>query len=93
MKKLAAGNGAGALDDFTTTIAQDPQLADACLCRGACCLLLSNFTAAIKDFNRAKLAGDQPGTLALFQKCLDTKDDNSFGYINARFEPRELKQA
>lgn len=37
------------------------------------------------------IAGDKPGAADLFQKCVDTKDDNSFGYINARAELQVLK--
>jgi len=40
---------------------------------------------------KRKLAGDNQGAAALFQKCLDVDDDNNFGYISARFEMRELK--
>ena len=39
-----------------------------------------------------KLAGDKPGAVDFFQKCLATGSDNSFGYISAQFELRELKK-
>ncbi|SPE52912.1 hypothetical protein SBV1_1610004 [Verrucomicrobia bacterium] len=38
-----------------------------------------------------KLAGDKQGALELFQKCMETKDDNSFSYLNAVVEMRALK--
>jgi tetratricopeptide (TPR) repeat protein len=37
---------------------------------------------------KRKLAGDTHGALELFQKCLDTKYDNSFGWMNAGAELR-----
>jgi tetratricopeptide (TPR) repeat protein len=40
---------------------------------------------------KRKLAGDKQGALELFQKCLDTKDDNNFGYLNAGVEMRAVK--
>ncbi|NOS71749.1 MAG: tetratricopeptide repeat protein [Verrucomicrobia bacterium] len=40
---------------------------------------------------KRKLAGDTNGGLEFFQKCLDTKDDNNFGYMNAVAEMRALK--
>jgi tetratricopeptide (TPR) repeat protein len=40
---------------------------------------------------KRKLAGDKQGALELFQKCLDTRDDNNFGYLNAGIEMRALK--
>ena len=39
---------------------------------------------------KRKLAGDKQGAQELFQKCLDTKDDNNFGYLNAGVEMRAL---
>jgi lipoprotein NlpI len=39
-----------------------------------------------------KLAGDKQGAADLFQKCLDTGDDNSFGYMSAKVELRAMKQ-
>ena len=39
-----------------------------------------------------KLAGDTAGAAAGFQKCLDTKYDNSFAYLNAADELRALKR-
>jgi tetratricopeptide (TPR) repeat protein len=39
-----------------------------------------------------KLAGDKPGAVDFFQKCLATGSDNSFGYISAQFELRELNK-
>ena len=53
MKKLGAGDDAGALDDFSAAVAQDPQFAEAYLYRGISYLSLSNFTTALKDFDKA----------------------------------------
>ncbi len=39
-----------------------------------------------------KIAGDKKGAAELFQKCLDTKYDNSMAYMNAAAEMRALKQ-
>jgi tetratricopeptide (TPR) repeat protein len=39
---------------------------------------------------KRKLAGDKQGAREFFQKCLDTKDDNNFGYLNAGVEMRAL---
>jgi tetratricopeptide (TPR) repeat protein len=41
---------------------------------------------------KRKLAGDKPGAVELFQKCLDTKDGNNFASMNAAIEMRALKQ-
>ena len=41
---------------------------------------------------KRKLAGDKQGAADLFQKCVDTGDDNNFGYLSARAEMRELKK-
>lgn len=48
----------------------------------------SLFNAGMKR----KIAGDKQGAAALFQKCIDTKYDNSFDYFNATAEMRALKQ-
>ena len=39
-----------------------------------------------------KLAGDEQGAVILFQKCLDTGDDNNLGNWSARAQLRALKQ-
>jgi tetratricopeptide (TPR) repeat protein len=41
---------------------------------------------------KRKIAGDKTGAAELFQKCLDTKYDNSIAYMNAAVEMRALKQ-
>jgi tetratricopeptide (TPR) repeat protein len=41
---------------------------------------------------KRKLAGDKKGAAELFQKCLDTRNDNSLAYMNAMVEMRALKQ-
>jgi hypothetical protein len=40
---------------------------------------------------KRKLAGDKSGAVELFQQCLDIKDDNNWGYMNAGVEMRTLK--
>jgi tetratricopeptide (TPR) repeat protein len=40
---------------------------------------------------KRKLAGDKQGAVAFFQKCLDTTNDNSFAYMNAKVEMRSLR--
>ena len=40
---------------------------------------------------KRKLAGDTQGASELFQKCLDTTNDNNFGYMNATLEMRSLR--
>ncbi len=40
---------------------------------------------------KRKLAGDKEGARELFQKCLDTKDDNNFGYYYAGVEMQAFK--
>ena len=42
---------------------------------------------------KRKLAGDKEGAREYFQKCLDTKDDNNLGYMNAGVEMRKSKKA
>jgi tetratricopeptide (TPR) repeat protein len=44
------------------------------------------------DGMKRKIAGDKTGAAELFQKCLDTKYDNSIAYLNAGVEMRALKQ-
>jgi tetratricopeptide (TPR) repeat protein len=39
---------------------------------------------------KRKFAGDKQGALELFQRCLDTRDDNNYGYMNAGVEMRAL---
>jgi hypothetical protein len=41
---------------------------------------------------KRKLAGDKSGAAELFQKCLDARDDNNLGYMNAVVEMRAMKQ-
>ncbi len=41
---------------------------------------------------KRKLAGDKAGAMELFQKCLDTKYDNAFAYLNAGAEMRAMKR-
>lgn len=41
---------------------------------------------------KRKISGDKQGAAELLQKCLDTKYDNSFAYMNAIVEMRALKQ-
>lgn len=39
-----------------------------------------------------KLAGDKKGAEELFQKCLNTKDENTWAYMNAGVEMRGMKE-
>jgi tetratricopeptide (TPR) repeat protein len=41
---------------------------------------------------KRKLAGDKLGAVEMFQKSIDTKNDNNLGYLNAVVEMRKLKQ-
>jgi tetratricopeptide (TPR) repeat protein len=66
--------------DQATTTAKRPSAV-----RGQVCESL--YYAGMKR----KLAGDRQGARELFQKCLDTKDDNNFGYLNAGVEIRAPK--
>ena len=50
MKKEAAGDHAGARDEFSGAIAQNPNFTEAYLYRGAIQLVYSNYPAAIADF-------------------------------------------
>jgi tetratricopeptide (TPR) repeat protein len=65
---------------FASTAAKRPSAVTNQICE-------SFFYTAMKR----KLAGDKEGALALLQKCLDTKDDNSMAYMNAEVELRALK--
>jgi len=40
---------------------------------------------------KRKIAGDKPGAIELFQKCLNTGNDNTFAYLNAKDQIRALK--
>jgi len=64
-----------------TTIAKRPSAISGQVCE-------SFYYAGMKH----KLAGDKPGAVAFFQKCVDAGDDNNFGYLSARVELRALKQ-
>ena len=53
MKKIDAGDIAGASNDFSGAIEQDPNLTDAYLNRGYILLLASNYDLAFKDYDKA----------------------------------------
>ena len=65
-----------------TTTAKRPSSVKAQMCE-------SLYYAGMKR----KLAGDKPGAMEFFRKCLDTKNDNNLGYMNAGVEMRALKKA
>lgn len=41
---------------------------------------------------KRKIAGDREGAAELFQKCVDTKYDNSLAYLNAKVELQKLQR-
>ena len=53
MKKLDAGDLAGASNDFSGAIEQDPNFTDAYIYRGYIILLASNYDLALKDYDKA----------------------------------------